>query len=152
MMFYDKLTSSLRVPCTFDNYGEPPSDDEGAKYAQMGEYAEATRDEIKFLRRLTEANCSAAPRLLAVKEGTQESSMLTGECEYEEDVLVRGGYIVWILMEKVPGEELTGFKSFSPQERQEIRDEFRKAYTFVDCFDSRHVRTESLTVRSNVAG
>ena len=148
-MLWNKLTLSLRVPYTFP---DPSSDDEGAKYAQKREYADATRDEIRFLRRLTQARCPAAPRLLAIKEGTQESSVRSGECEYEEEELVRGGYVVWILMEKVPGEDLTGFKKYSPQEREEVRNAFRKAYTFVECFDSRYVRTDSLTVLSNVAG
>ena len=116
-----------RIPCDYP----PPHDcQEGAKYAQRNDYHISTRDEIVALKRLTKAQCPAAPKLLDIKEGIQNKPMLRSGWTGKEEIWVPGGYVVWILMEKLPGVDLAEFfmpGKHSPQERQEIREAFRKA-------------------------
>ena len=90
---------------------------------------------MRFLRKLTEARCSAAPRLIAIKEGIQDKPMLRGGWSYNEEFWVPGGYVVWILMEKPPGQDLRDFfrpGKYDLQEREVIREAFREAITYLD--------------------
>lgn len=126
VQYIPKLMKGFRIP----EPSPPPPNENGAKYAKFNY---ATDNEINFLERLTDANCPATPRLLAVHTDIQHEPVLRG-CYYEDEeqpYWVPGGYIVYILMEKLPGEDLTYFWTFPPQEREEIRQAFREAYLFV---------------------
>ena len=118
-----ELTLEIRIP-----YDNTPLEDctEGAKFAKTKEYNYGTGNEIRYLQRLTEAGCTAAPRFIAVKEEIQNDK----GWDDHGDFGVPSGYVVWILMEKLPGEDLGNFflpGKYSLQERQEIREGFRVA-------------------------
>lgn len=97
-----------------------------------------TEQEIESLERVTAACCSATPKLLAVKIETQDESLFDSQDSLELQRYLGnvkwwmpGGYVVYILMSKLPGQPLGSFwdeKVFSPRDRQEIRDSFRIAY------------------------
>ena len=81
-----------------------------------------TEDEIQALEDLTEAGCAAAPKLLSWTEEQQDNTMW-----------VPGGYIVYILMEKLPGAPPMDFwveGRYSLEDRNAIRAAFRKALRY----------------------
>jgi hypothetical protein len=82
-----------------------------------------TLDELDALQRFREHKCKSAPWLLDIAE----SPVQPGTHENE----IVGGYMIWILMTKLPGERITysTFCGKSLSERQEIRDAFRDALT-----------------------
>ena len=87
-----------------------------------------TVQEIESLERVTAARCSATPQLLGVRVDAQNESILTWE---GSQWWMPGGYVVYILMTKVPGQSLdigTFWVSFTAQDRQEIRKAFREAW------------------------
>lgn len=110
----------------------PPIEDptERAKYASGGRLNWATEQEIEALEKVTAAGCSVTPHLLAVKRDLQDESIMDwGYLKW----WMPGGYIVYILMTKLPAQplDLNCFwnpKLFNAQDRHEIRQSFREAY------------------------
>ncbi len=105
----------LRIPNSERPHPDPV---ERAKDASEKWNAD-TEEEIEALETLTKAGCAAAPKLLSWTQGQQDNTMW-----------VPGGYIVYILMEKLPGAPPVDFwveGRYSLEERNEIRAAFRKA-------------------------
>lgn len=75
--------------------------------------------ELLALKNFKERNCKAVPDLLGYQFGKQD----------EEDI-VPGGFVTYVVWEKVPGEPLdfTRFWNSLFSEREEIRAKFRKIY------------------------
>ncbi|KAL8900637.1 MAG: hypothetical protein Q9207_005596 [Kuettlingeria erythrocarpa] len=125
-------------------YDLPPSDDpeERAKEASGMRLNDYTVQEIETLKRLTAGKCSATPTLLAVKVDVQDKSSVlnsTGKpgfsSRWDDNVQwwMPGGYIVYILMNKLPAEPLNSNtywrgQLFTPEDRNEVRSAFKKAY------------------------
>ena len=76
--------------------------------------------EIKFMKRLTERNCSSTPRML-------EYALM----RQPEGMCLPGGYIVFILMELLPGKMIMDFWSYSREKRSRIREAAKKALLWV---------------------
>jgi hypothetical protein len=78
--------------------------------------------ELDALKYLTENRCTATPKLRGYGIEKQDSNDL-----------VPGGYIMYVVWEKVPGDSLDPkeFWNLPYNKRQIIRDNFKKAYTFV---------------------
>ena len=97
-----------------------------------------TTQEIESLTALTAAGCSVTLKLLVVKIEAQDESVLNAQDKPELQHYwgnvqwwMPGGYVVYILMTKVPGLSLDLFwdeRMFTPQDRHEIRISFRKSY------------------------
>ncbi|KAL8651993.1 MAG: hypothetical protein Q9210_002945 [Variospora velana] len=108
----------------------PPSDDpqERAKHASGMRLNAFTTQEIGMLERLTAERCSVTPTLLAVKVGTQDESLFSGP-GFNTPWFMPGGYIVYILMAKIPAQplDINSFWSFTKDERDEVRSAFKKA-------------------------
>ncbi|KAL9031069.1 MAG: hypothetical protein Q9196_000879, partial [Gyalolechia fulgens] len=102
----------------------------------------ATELEIENLEKLTAAGCSVTPTLLAVKIDVQDESILRYPAwdQREDDGdfseggtkwWMPGGYIVYILMGKLPAQSLDTFwkrDMFTKHDRDEVRNAFKKAY------------------------
>lgn len=75
--------------------------------------------ELMALKRFREGGCTVVPELLGYSETVQS-----------RDGLVPGGYIRYLVWDKVPGESLSRalFWSFETPERDLIRRKFRAAY------------------------
>ncbi|CAI7670251.1 unnamed protein product [Penicillium palitans] len=75
--------------------------------------------ELTILKALKEFECDVVPDLLAYQEGKQS-----------EDSIVPGGYITYVVWNKVPGEPLNAeeFWEQDPKSRQAIRNKFREAF------------------------
>jgi hypothetical protein len=75
--------------------------------------------ELTTLKALKELRCDVVPDLLAYQEGKQD-----------EDSMVPGGYITYVVWDKVPGESLSEeeFWELDLEPRQAIRDKFREAF------------------------
>ena len=136
-------------PSRIPEKNPPRPSDKGTKYA---EFHYSTENEIRFLERLTTANCPASPRLLAVSKDVQKTPILRRyNDEEDQPYWVPGGYIVYILMEKLPGKDLEDFfwpNRYSLQEREEVRQAFREAFLFVHT-NRRHVlKTDIFTAWS----
>src|SRR5947209_19261190 len=98
-----------------------PNPRERAKYASK-ELNDYTENEINVLTKLTECDCSASPRLISWMREQQDETMW-----------VPGGYVVYILMEKLPGDSPFNFwveKYFSLEDRDEVRKAFRAALRY----------------------
>ncbi|KAE8153515.1 hypothetical protein BDV25DRAFT_136806 [Aspergillus avenaceus] len=76
--------------------------------------------ELDNLTRLTEGGCTATPRLI-------DSNMVRQDNGY----LNPGGYIVVLLMEKLPGMNLLGFANFSLEKRNQVRIAFGRAMSYI---------------------
>lgn len=72
--------------------------------------------EIDNLKRLTKGNCSCTPHLI-------DSYIF----RQTEDEFIPGGYLSVVLMEKVPGHNLTNFDKFPLEKRNQVRIAFAKA-------------------------
>ncbi|KAL8944840.1 MAG: hypothetical protein Q9211_000447 [Gyalolechia sp. 1 TL-2023] len=115
-------------------YDLPPSTDpaERAKEASGMRLNYGTEQEIEALKMLTAAGCSATPNLLAVKIDVQDESVLhypSGERWW-----MPGGYIVYILMEKLSAQSLDYgpfWNKFTRHDRDEVRSAFKKAYVYI---------------------
>jgi len=81
------------------------------------------RRELRTLEALKILNCDVVPDLLAY-----------GVREQGEDSLVPGGFITYVIWDKVPGESLNAqeFWELDLASRQAIRDKFREAFSYVD--------------------
>ncbi|KAL8993365.1 MAG: hypothetical protein Q9169_006398 [Polycauliona sp. 2 TL-2023] len=127
----------LEVP-----YVLPPSDNpkERAKEASGMRLNGATTCEIETLKGLTAAGCSVTPSLLGIKMEVQDKSILafksTGDDDYwvyDRDWWLPGGYIVYILMTKLPAQPLQyrtfwDDSIFNRQERDDVRAAFKRSY------------------------
>ncbi|KAI4287550.1 MAG: hypothetical protein L6R35_003191 [Caloplaca aegaea] len=126
----DRAMDVVEVPADL-----PPSDDpqERAKHASGMRLNLYTANEIGTLKRLTAAGCSATPTLLAVKVDMQTESDL-GRPGWVTPPWMPGGYIVYILMVKIPAQPLdyTFFWRMTQNERNEVRIAFRKAFLSVN--------------------
>lgn len=78
--------------------------------------------ELGAMKRFTENGCTATPSLLVYQIGKQD-----------EVDLVSGGYITYLVWEKVPGDplDIEQFWMYPYKKRQKIRKSFQKAYRFV---------------------
>ncbi|KAJ5549854.1 hypothetical protein N7535_002203 [Penicillium sp. DV-2018c] len=78
--------------------------------------------ELEAYKALMSQSCSSVPRFLGYSERKQE-----------EHELVPGGYVKYLVWEKVPGDSLTKefFWSLDPPVRADIRVKFRAAYESV---------------------
>lgn len=78
--------------------------------------------ELDALKHLTENGCTATPALLGYRIDKQDANDL-----------VPGGYIMYLVWEKVPGDplDIDVFWSLPYNERKSIRDKFKEAYSFV---------------------
>ena len=109
---------------------EKPSD--RAKHALGMRLHWNTKNEIEQMRRLTKAGFEITPKLLSVKIVQQDETLMWEKANEENNVDRRwwmpGGYVVYILMEKLPAASLThtSFWELDFKERQGIRDSFRK--------------------------
>jgi hypothetical protein len=82
-----------------------------------------TKMEITALKRLTRVKCPHTPKLLSILRKEQDSTMW-----------VPGGWLIFILMEKVPGEPLDHFwkpsmerPAMTRSQRDEVRKDFKEA-------------------------
>jgi hypothetical protein len=84
--------------------------------------SEDTLQEITALRLLFEMDCASAPHLVELAQGMVRPDMEAG---------IVGGYIVMILMTKMPGSELPydTFCKMPKVERDKVREAFRRAIT-----------------------
>ncbi|CAG8887119.1 unnamed protein product [Penicillium egyptiacum] len=75
--------------------------------------------ELRTLKALKELKCDVVPDLLAHREGKQG-----------EDSIVPGGYMTYVVWDKVPREPLSfqGFWELDLESRKPIRDKFREAF------------------------
>lgn len=74
--------------------------------------------EISALEKLTKAKCSSTPMLLAADTKTPQP----------EDLWVENGYYGLILMNKLLGARIKRITELDPQEREEMRQSFKKAW------------------------
>lgn len=102
------LRVRMQIPPDTSN-DEDDDDREHSKFAK-DEISWMADNEIDFLEQLTEKGCSCTPKLLDYRISTQT-----------KDQYVPGGYIAFILMEKVPGRNLNNFHTFTLKERDEVR-------------------------------
>ncbi|KAK2812028.1 hypothetical protein FQN50_001737 [Emmonsiellopsis sp. PD_5] len=101
----------------------PPK--EGVDPAQYAtpQPSSTTISEIVCLEYFNEKGCSVTPRLL------HKEKILQGP-----NLAMPGGYIVFIVMEKVPGVPLTDFWTYDRPKRDRIREAFRKGMTEISSF------------------
>ena len=100
-----------------------------------------TQNEINLLEKLTKAGCPATPKLLAVKIDAQDPSVLAFP-EHGLRYWMPGGYIVYILMAKLPAQplELNSFwREYSKSERDDVRKAFKKSYLSVNILFKRYL-------------
>lgn len=94
-----------------------------------------TTNEIEQLRRVTEEGFNMTPKLLAVRIEQQDETMMQSEDEDGSPFSwwMPGGYVVYILMTKLPAISLTMelFWNFDITERHEFRQSFRRGLEFV---------------------
>jgi hypothetical protein len=78
--------------------------------------------ELTALKSLEEKGCDVIPRLLGYQFDQQD-----------EDDIVPGGFVTYVMWAKVPGESLDmqGFWSYSFSQREKIRLKFREVYEYV---------------------
>ena len=108
-----KLISSflIRIPDT-----EIPHSDSTGRGTPADDVNIVTALEIDRLDTLTELGCTSTPSLIDYERQVQDSKMW-----------LPGGYIVYILMELLPGISLDNFWELPRQERDDVRKAFRTA-------------------------
>lgn len=99
----------------------PPSWDSDGDYSELKSTKISTwaNHELNVLEDLTERGSSCTPKLLDYALEAQR-----------ENEHVPGGYIVFILMERLPGRNLTNFDTFPLEKRDEVRIAFGKAIRY----------------------
>ena len=102
------LAPAFRIPNDETRDTIPTS---GSSYSQ---------NELTNFKRLTELKSSCTPKLLAYTETTQP-----------DDFLVPGGFLAVIIMEKIPGRNLSNFRELPMSERNQVRFAFAKAIRLV---------------------
>lgn len=80
----------------------------------------SAQEEIRALKTLNWNGCSSAPTLLAQKEDVQ------GAHDW-----VPGGYILYLLMNKLPGIQVPWVTHLCPEEQAAFEDAFKKAWLYV---------------------
>ena len=80
-------------------------------------YTESIDIEVMGLKKLTEAKCSSAPWLIASKITKQTETMW-----------VPGGYLGFVVMTRLPGANIRQAADLNSQERQALRQSFKKAW------------------------
>ncbi|KAK2799269.1 hypothetical protein FQN50_008545 [Emmonsiellopsis sp. PD_5] len=108
---------SSRVPTEYPGDEDP---EEKAKLA-LPEIGPLCTQEINSLTHFNKMGCSVTPRLLTWVPHRQAL-----------DMPIPDGYIVFLVMEKVPGVPLDNFRTFSFDKREKIRAAFRRALTELD--------------------
>jgi hypothetical protein len=107
-----QLNNNLyRIPDT-----DFPDPDPKRRGTPSDDVNEVTALEVDRLIRLTELGCTSTPRLIDFERMTQDDKMW-----------FPGGYIVYIVMELLPGISLDDFWELPRQERDEARKAFRTA-------------------------
>ncbi|KAK2798406.1 hypothetical protein FQN50_008846 [Emmonsiellopsis sp. PD_5] len=103
----------LQVPPEFPGSNKP------AIRAQTAcdQPASPTRQEIYSLQYLNKRGCSVTPTLFNVESSYQAT----------DDMPVPNGYMVFLVMEKVPGVPLVDFWKYSARKKEVVREAFRKA-------------------------
>lgn len=81
-----------------------------------------TQNELRILKRLTELESKYTPKLLASIETTQTDDY-PGPGHYP----VPGGFLAIMIMEKLPGHNLSNFAELPMSERNQVRLAFAKA-------------------------
>lgn len=76
--------------------------------------------EFVMLEHLTKKGCKSVPHLIGYSVDKQP-----------KDGYVPGGYIVYVIMEKVPGHDLWDFGKYPLEKRDQIRIAFGKAIRYV---------------------
>ncbi|KAK2812929.1 hypothetical protein FQN50_000950 [Emmonsiellopsis sp. PD_5] len=79
-----------------------------------------TTDELQTLRDLNQKGCKVTPKLLNVERSLQDWDHMP----------VPGGYMIFIVMEKVPGVPLVDFWDYDFPKREMIRAAFRSALIY----------------------
>lgn len=116
------LLSRYRIP-NLDIY-ERPSEDPQKRAQQAAEPPEHTQIEARALADLTEKGCTATPKLLYHQTMKQT-----------ERLPVPGGYVIIILMEKVPGTCVYDiWKGMEESEKDLLRASFKESLTSVSLF------------------
>jgi len=98
----------------------------GTEFAKLSvrrsQASERRHIELDALKAFTENRCTATPKLFGYQLDTQDA-----------DDLVPGGYIIYLVWEKVPGNSLDSqyFWGLPYNQREVIRDNFKKAYMYV---------------------
>jgi hypothetical protein len=126
----NELILRIRIPDTQELLLDPKK---RKKFASE-ELNDFTQNETDVLTKLTKDGCSSAPRLISWKREKQDKNMP-----------VPDGYVVYILMEKLPGVHPLDFwaeELFSRRDRDEIRRAFREAMRCVNAFLWRGHRSE----------
>ncbi|KAK2793161.1 hypothetical protein FQN50_010024 [Emmonsiellopsis sp. PD_5] len=106
------LKIRMQVPPPGTEYWEP----EQRRHLAVLEPGFISQQEILSLQFLNKRKCSVTPELYAYDLDYQRPSMP-----------VPGGYVVYVLMEKVPGESLREFWDRPREERRKIRVAFKEA-------------------------
>lgn len=109
----------MRVYKQIPQAGTGP-EDSSVRQAQATERPDHT--ELAALKHLTDNKCPTTPKLLGWHYDTQDARDLAP-----------GGYVTYLVWEKVPGDPLSEeeFWSFTYDQRESIRDKFKHAYSFV---------------------
>lgn len=76
------------------------------------------KKEIERLKMLTDAACSCTPKLLEWGLSQQQGDL----------VWLPGGYFIYLVMEKLPGQDLRDFWDYPLEKRIQIRAAFHLAY------------------------
>ena len=99
-----------------------------AEYACGGAFNPATEQECTSLENLTEVECTVTPKLIIIQQNFQDESILRskGGSSY----WMPGGYVVWIVMEKLPAIPLNLgiYWGLPAQERKALRASFKEGY------------------------
>lgn len=96
---------------------DKPSESSLERRKEASQPTTETRQEALILKRLTLEKCSATPKYIASFEATQD-----------DDMWVPGGYILYILMEKVPGDTVFNlWDGMDEAERTILRAHFKDA-------------------------
>ncbi|KAI1953687.1 hypothetical protein LOZ57_000028 [Ophidiomyces ophidiicola] len=90
-----------------------------------------TQHELVSLRHFNQKGCKVTPKLLYVKRSLQEW----------EHLPVPGGYVVFILMQKVTGVPLVDFWDYDFDKREKIRAAFRNSLTELLRYHARPIDT-----------
>ena len=117
----------VRVPPILDEKETPC---ERARHALGMQLSYLTETEIKHLQVVTDAQCEQTPHLIMVQIDEQDQSVMNDGCTAW---WMPGGYIVYILMDKLPAQDLDFaifWHDFSAEEREDVRRSFRRAMTW----------------------
>jgi hypothetical protein len=109
-----ELRNGCRIPTDVDSPDDIEPDD--LAHTKPCKHGVSASYEFYNLRRLSRLGCSSTPKLLDYQLASQSQN------DY-----VPGGFIVYLLMEKVPGRNLVNFPDLPMPERDQVRLAFAKA-------------------------